>query len=120
MDILEASNGIFIILEFLRNFSHFEGFNGILEVEGILLMLEILGIFMSFWRLLFLWGCKGLKIISTPKRVFFLVNEKLFQFDQFFQLPQTPKNEENVLLKIFVGPIFRKEDKLSLSNSNLK
>ena len=65
-------------------------------------------------------GCKWLKIISTAKRVFFLVNEKLFQFDLFFQLPQAPKNEENVLWKIFVGSIFGKEDKLSLSNSNLK
>ena len=112
LDILES---IFVILEVLLGIFFKDIFNGIL-ILILIFFKKISGVFQSFWRFkycfggfegtmvflkifaiffffkfMFFWIWKWLKMFYALTRVFFLLSEKWFCFDQNFQVPNNSK-----------------------------
>lgn len=108
--ILDILKGIFVILEVLLGIFFKEIFNGILILifflkknsgvfrsfwtfkycfEGTMVFLKIFAIF--FFKFMFFWIWKWLKMFYVLTRVFFLLSEKWFCFDQNFQVPNNSK-----------------------------
>ena len=57
--------------------------------EGTMVFLKIFAIF--FFKFMFFWIWKWLKMFYVLTRVFFLLSEKWFCFDQNFQVPNNSK-----------------------------